>query len=266
MSVFTSIHITLARTSTLAYELIELIDQFLQQNINLSRMEMTLYSLVNSKHYLNASLLQQLGNSLDRLWFYLGAHCMKWGRFQWIGPFLHLLVRASVKAQSCNLPAHLKPIAEMKLPQSTSVLILLALLDVCPKDASPLVSFTEHFIQNCNNARVKNYLLFLHQRNPEKSQLLVRLVNELFTTSNDQNTNFPHTCCERTCCFVLANTSNLPLSRHSPIVCNLQHAIDELQRSAGQTECVITTADLKYLEGLGKRFSHLINQMLNGRK
>lgn len=182
-----------------------------------------------------------------------------------MAPFLQSLIRASAKV-AYHLKVPLQPIVRMKLPQSTTTIVLIALIDAATKKSAnpPLLQFAEESIRKCENPRVKNYLLSIHRLNDRINKLLVSVEQPL--TAID--TNFPHSCCERTCCFILANSSDLPVlnrNHHSAIECNLEHAIEHLQRSRQNgSQTTVTAAEFKRLQGLASRFSALLNQMAKG--
>lgn len=300
----TVIPIDRARTGVLAGELEQQVEQFLQHrnnfaqlvsassistsiscaliafNIHPSMQEATLFALNRSIHTLSPATTQQLGRSLNALWCYLVVNRKCWARFQWVTTFLALLVRVSAKVRCDLMPVYLKPILEMRLPQTTTAMLLVALLDVVLSNkqatpTTPLVVFTEQAIRMCKNTAVKSYVLALNHWRPRHStnsndNWLARLkehepvvVAATAAAGESTFTTWPHNCCERTCCFVLANSSGSRSDTidHLPIICNLQHAIEDLQRS-GRSGRTLAAGELREMARLADLFRNLLGPMI----
>lgn len=202
-----------------------------------------------------------LYRKLKTFWLYFIQRIRIWGRFQWMGVFMHLLIRVTAKVNHDLLKIHLKPTicADMKLPQFTALQIILALLD-CGKHGDAISQLAELFVRKCN-VRVKGYIFYMHSVNP-KNSVLERTKdhddNQLLA-GFDSTTPLPHNCCERTCCFVLANKSEAKASNHEPISCNINHAIEGLQkkrRSVG-----IPQVELRKIRRLASQLNEILAEM-----
>lgn len=250
----TLIPIDRSRTNAIIAELPGIVTQFLQQQNNFSQMQATLYALDRSIHTLNPSTVDQLNRHFDVLWSFIVAYRHNWGQLQFMGPFLAILIRLSARVK-INLPEHLTPILDMTLPQSTTAMILLSLCDaVLNRHATPanLPAFTEQAVRKCYNIPVKSFVLSSLSQAAANSPLTTRLLegNELTI-----NTTFPHNCCERTCCFVLANSRpgrTHPID-HSPIICSLKHAIEQLEKKE-----TVASWEAMDMERLSKMFSKML--------
>lgn len=190
--------------------------------------------------------------------------------------FLHLLVRVSVKVDP-QLANRLKPLIDTILPQTTTVLLCIALLD-CPNQPGNVVrSVAQLYVRKCNNSQVKDFLCGIHFHNP-KSAILEQVFGptsqeEILNPIDTHPTILPHNCCERTCCFVLANTTKTTVGNknptHSSIACNLTHAVDELQKlrnsgisssSSSNGTRLLLSSDLNEIRALATKLNRLLEQ------
>lgn len=250
------------RVQQLANALSQRIDEFIGEPENFFQLQSALSAFMNIDTLtMSSCVTKPLEKAIDRLWTHLLVDPLKWAQFQWMGPFLNVLIRVCANI-NCNLMGSLKEITKLTLPQSTLAMILMALLDTSTgNQAHPKMDqFTLKMIKSCPNKVVLNYILSTHQLTGGKNKLLVKLLcaQPQYQTP-PLNTNFPHNCCERTCCFILANSSRSPHPiNHSPVVCNLEHAIEGLQISGTE----MTRTELKDLEELCDEFRGTLGKIM----
>ena len=216
-----------------------------------------------SNHLPRPATLQKLNLKLDALWKYLVATRHNWAKFQWMAPFLSHLIRVCANTQLKTLSTHLQQIVQMKLPTSTITIILLTLLSVSKRTDLPDL-FVEKCIRNCHYQQVKGYLYYVHQQDPSRFEVLRKLQGELERSDTAGTATFPHNCCERTCCFVLANGCDRDVSQykksHSSIECNLMHAVEELTKKKREN-CLLSSMELQKLQKLEKQLNELLRDL-----
>lgn len=216
--------------------------------------------LAMSNHRPHPDQVRVLNRHLHPFWTFIMKRIRRWGRFHWMGVFVHLLIRVTAKVNQNLLKIHLTPVACAKLPQFTGLQIILALLD-CGRRGDTISQLTELFVRKCN-VHVKNYIFYLHSLN-QKNCVLERMIDDHEENQRGRcNSKTPiatHNCCERTCCFVLANQSEAEEAKHDTIACNINHAIDELQKR----RCTIGVPreELKKICSLASQLNAILSQM-----